>query len=66
MGTTAMEARGNVCLMVLVNTNENPFDKCCSEECSAWSWEECCNASGYRLGHCILVGESVRPAQEKK
>jgi hypothetical protein len=63
MGTTAMEARGNDCLLVLVNSNENPYEKCCPEECSGWSWEDCCNASGNRLGHCILVGETVRPAQ---
>jgi hypothetical protein len=66
MGTTAMEARGNVCLLVLVNPNENPYEKCCPDECSVWSWEEGCNASGNRLGHCILVGESLRPARLDK
>jgi hypothetical protein len=65
MGTTAMEARGSVCLLVLVNSNENPYEKCRPEECSVWSWEECCNASGNRLGHCILVGEIGLPAQQK-
>jgi len=63
MGTTAMEARGNVCLLVLVNPNENPYEKCCPDECSVWSWEESCNASGNRLGHCILVGETLRSAR---
>jgi len=63
MGTTAMEARDNVCLLVLVNSNENPYEKCCPEECSVWSWEDSCNASGHRLGHCILVGETGRPAR---
>jgi hypothetical protein len=66
MGTTAMEARGNVCLLVLVNANENPYEKCCPEECSVWSWEEGCNASGNRLGHCILVGETLRSARLDK
>ena len=65
MGTTAMEARGIVCLLVLVNSNENPYVKCCPEECSVWSWEERCNASGDRLGHCILVGETGWTAQNK-
>ena len=63
MGTTAMEARGKVCLLVLVNPNENSYEKCCPEECSVWSWEESSNASGNRLGHRILVGETVRPAR---
>ncbi len=63
MGTTAMEARGNVCLLVLVNPNENPYEICCPGECSGWSWEEGCNASGDRLGHCILAGETGLPAQ---
>jgi len=66
MGTTAMEARDNVCLLVLVNPNENPYEKCCPEECSVWSWEEGSNASGNRLGHCILVGETLRPARLDK
>ena len=66
MGTTAMEARDNVCLLVLVNSNENPYEKCCPEECSGWSWEDCCNASGNRLGHCILMGETVRPAKNQR
>jgi hypothetical protein len=66
MGTTAMEARGNVCLLVLVNPNENPYEKCCPEECSVWSWEEARNASGNRLGHCILVGETLRSARLDK
>jgi len=63
MGTTAMEARGFACLLVLVNSNENPNEKCCPEACSVWSWEEGCNASGDRFGHCILVGETDLPAQ---
>ena len=46
MGTTAMEARDNVCLLVLVNPNQNSYEKCCPEACSVWSWEEGCNASG--------------------
>jgi hypothetical protein len=62
MGTTAMEARGNVCLLVLVN----PDEKCRPGECSVWSWEDCCNASGYRLGHCILVSETVLSAQQEQ
>jgi hypothetical protein len=66
MGTTAMEARGNVCLLVLVHPNENPYETCCPEECSVWSWEEGCNASGNRLGHCILVGETLRSARLDK
>jgi hypothetical protein len=66
MGTTVMEARGNVCLLVLVNPNENPYEKCCPGECSVWSWEEGCNASGNRLGHCILVGKTERPARSDK
>jgi hypothetical protein len=66
MGTTAMEARGNVCLLVLLNPDENPYEKCRPGECSVWSWEDCCSASGYRLGHCILVGEPVLPAQQEQ
>lgn len=66
MGTTAMEARGNVCLLVLVNPNENSYEKCCPEERSVWSWEKSRNASGNRLGHCILVGDTVRPARSGK
>lgn len=65
MGTTAMEARGSVCLLVLVNSNENPYEKCRPGECSVWSWEECCNASGNRLGHCILVGDTGLPARKE-
>jgi len=66
MGTTAMEARDNGCLLVLVNSNENPYEKCCPEDCSGWSWEDSCNASGHRLGHCILVGDcAARPAKIK-
>jgi len=65
MGTTAMEARGLVCLLVLVNSNENPYEKCCPEKCSVWSWEEGCDASGDRLGHCILVGDT-RAARPRK
>ena len=62
MGTTAMEARDNVCLLVLVNSNGNPYERCRPEECSVWSWEDSCNASGNRLGHCILVGDcAARP-----
>jgi hypothetical protein len=65
MATTAMEARDNVCLLVLVNSHGNPSEKCRPEECSAWSWEDCCNASGNRLGHCALAGEAARPRTKK-
>jgi hypothetical protein len=64
MATTAMEARGKVCLMVLVNANENPFEKCRPGECSAWAWEERRNASGNRIGHCILAGEAAWTANK--
>ena len=50
--------------MVLVNPHEYPLDKCRPEECSAWSWDDDGNEGGNRLGHCILVGETVRPAEE--
>jgi hypothetical protein len=66
MATTAMEARGKVCLMVLVNANENPFEKCRPGECSAWTWEEGCNAGGNRLGHCILAGEAAWTANKRR
>lgn len=64
MATTATEARGKVCLMALVNANENPFETCRPGECSAWAWGEACNASGIRLGHCILAGEAAWTAQK--
>ena len=66
MATTAMEARGNVCLLVLVNPHGNPLEKCIPEECSAWSWENGCNASGNRFGHCALAGEAARPRPKKQ
>jgi len=65
MATTAMEARDNVCLLVLVNSHGNPMEKCRPEECSAWSWEDGCNASGNRLGHCALAGAAARPRPKK-
>jgi hypothetical protein len=66
MATTAMEARGNVCLLVLVTPHGEPMDKCRPEECSAWSWEDGCNAIGSRLGHCILAGEAARNRPVKR
>ena len=68
MATTAMEARDNVCLVVLVNSHGNPLEKCRPEECSAWSWEDGCNADGSRLGHCALAGEAARsrPGKPKR
>jgi len=66
MSTTAMEARGNACLLVLVNPDENPYERCLADECSVWSWEECRNASGNRLGHCILAGEPVRSSARQE
>jgi len=66
MATTAMAARGKVCLMVLVNPHENPSEKCRPEECSAWSWDNDGDAAGNRLGHCILAGEAARSRPPKK
>jgi len=66
MATTAMAARGKVCLMVLVNPHENPSEKCRPEECSAWSWDNDGDAGGNRLGHCILAGEAARSRPPKK
>ena len=66
MATTAMEARGKACLMVLVNPHENPLSECRPEECSAWSWDDDGNADGNRLGHCILAGEAARSRPPKK
>jgi len=67
MATTAMEARDNVCLLVLLNSNVVSREKCRPEECSAWSWEDGCNASGSRIGYCTLAGEAARsrPAKRK-
>jgi hypothetical protein len=66
MATTAMEARGKACLMVLVNPQENPSEKCRPEECSAWSWDDDGNASVNRLGYCLLAGEAARSRPRKK
>lgn len=66
MAMTAMEARGNVCLLGLVNFHGNPLDNCLPEECSAWSWGDDCNASGNRLGYCVLAGEAALPRPIKR
>jgi hypothetical protein len=66
MATTAMEARDNVCLLVLVNSHGDSQEKCRPEECSAWTWEDGCDASGSRLGHCTLAGEAARPRLAKR
>ena len=66
MATTAMEARDNVCLLALVNSHGDSQDRCCPEECSAWSWEDGCNASGSRVGFCILAGEAARSRHAKR
>jgi hypothetical protein len=60
MATTALEARGNVCLLALLDSHGNHTEKCRPEECSAWSWDDGCNACGDRLGHCALTGEVAR------
>jgi hypothetical protein len=60
MATTALEARENVCLLVLLNSHGNHTEQCRPEECSAWSWDDGCNASGDRLGQCALAGEAAR------
>ena len=67
MATTAMEARDNVCLLALVTPHGDSQDMCRPEECSAWSWEDGCNASGSRIGYCTLAGEAARfhPAKRK-
>ena len=61
MATTALEARGNVCLLVLVNSHGEPLEICRPEECSAWSWESGCGAGDSRIGYCVLAGEASRP-----
>ena len=66
MATTAMEARDNVCLLVLVDSGGGPLERCRPEECSAWSWEDGCNASGNRVGHCTLAGADAWPRPGKK
>jgi hypothetical protein len=60
MATTALEACGNVCLLVLLDSHGNPTEKCRPEDCSAWSWDDGCKAGGDRLGHCALAGEAAR------
>jgi len=65
MATTAMEARGKICLMVLVNPHENPLEICRPEACSAWSWDDDCGAGGNRRGHCILAGDAARSRPKK-
>jgi hypothetical protein len=67
MARTAKEAHGNVCLLVLLNPNENLSESCCPEECSAWSWSDGGETNGERIGHCVLAGEAAnfRPAIRK-
>jgi hypothetical protein len=66
MATTAMEARTNVCLLVLVNSQCDSHEICRPEECSAWSWEDGCGAGGNRLGYCTLAGEAARTRPKKR
>jgi hypothetical protein len=57
MMVTTLEARGKVCLAVLMNFCESQLETCLAGECSAWEWD---NASlrdgGEPLGHCALEG----------
>jgi hypothetical protein len=66
MATTAMEASDKACLMVLLNPYDNPLEKCRPGECSAWSWDDDCNAGKNRLGHCVLAGDAARCCPRKK
>jgi hypothetical protein len=66
MVMTAMEARSNVCLLVLVNCLGSTLENCRPEECSAWSCGDDCDASGNRLGYCVLAGPAARPRPKKR
>jgi hypothetical protein len=59
MVTTAKEARGKVCLLVMVNSCGNQMDICRPGECSAWEWEDARDDCGERLGHCALAGRAA-------
>jgi hypothetical protein len=54
MATTAREACGMVCLLVMVNSCGNQLDMCLPGDCSAWEWDTDGTDGCERLGHCVL------------
>jgi len=60
MATTAREACGMVCLLVLVNSCGTQMDRCLPGDCSAWEWDTEEGDGGERCGHCVLA--SAMPA----
>ncbi len=62
MATTAREACGMVCLLVLVNSCGNQMDLCLPGDCSAWEWDTDEGDGGEPRGHCVLAyGVSTPP-----
>jgi hypothetical protein len=64
MATTAREACGMVCLLVMVNSCGNQMDMCLPGDCSAWEWDanEC--DGDERRGHCVLSCGVMTPEAE--
>ena len=55
MATTAREACGMVCLLVMVNACGTQMDRCLPGECSAWEWDSDEADGDERRGHCMLA-----------
>lgn len=66
MATTATEACGKACLLILVKSHGPLMETCRPEECSAWVWDDHCDLGGNRLGHCVLAGDSSWPRPDRR
>ena len=66
MATTAKEACGKVCLLVMVNSYGSQMDMYLPGKCSAWAWDTGQDDGTERLGHCALAGNSAVPQGGRK
>jgi hypothetical protein len=55
MATTAREACGTVCLLMLVKSSGIQLEMCLPGDCSAWEWDTDEGDGGERRGHCVLA-----------
>jgi hypothetical protein len=68
MATTAREACGMVCLLVMVNSCGSQLDMCLPGDCSAWEWDTDGEERNdvERRGHCVLACGILTPQGDRK
>jgi hypothetical protein len=63
MATTAREACGMICVLVMVNSCGNQLDMCLPGDCSAWEWDSDEDDGVDRRGHCVLALGAHSPSE---